>query len=92
MGPEVVEEEAKDSGGGEDDGRWTNVDGPNGSYDESLLKLAEQSRSGLVDHPLWSARGRPTGHSEGTTSASVNGWVRPIRGVARNHLVVYSQW
>ena len=36
---------------------WTNVEGPNGSYDESLRKPAEQRCGGLVEHPLWSALG-----------------------------------
>jgi hypothetical protein len=35
-GPEVVEEDAEDGDGrdGEADGRWTNLEGPNRSYDE----------------------------------------------------------
>ena len=46
-------------------GRWrwrsprprTNLERPNGSYNESLLKLAEHRCGGLVDQPLWSTEG-----------------------------------
>jgi hypothetical protein len=56
---EVVDEDVEDGEGrdGEADGRWTNVERPNGCYNESLRKLAEQRCGGLVEHPHWSAAG-----------------------------------
>jgi hypothetical protein len=49
--------DAKDGADGEADGRRTNVEGPNGRYNESLLKLAEQRCGGPVEHPLLPAGG-----------------------------------
>jgi hypothetical protein len=58
-GPEVVEANTEDGEirTGNVDGRWTNIEKPNGCYNESLLKLAEQRCGGLVEHPLWPAGG-----------------------------------
>jgi hypothetical protein len=55
----VVEANAEDGEvrDGNADGRWTYVERPNGCYNDSLVKLAEQRRGGPVEHPLWPARG-----------------------------------
>jgi hypothetical protein len=52
-----VDAEDDEGRDGEADGRWPNVKLPNGCYDESLLKLAEQRCGGPVEHPLWPAGG-----------------------------------